>query len=212
MCIGEYPPQAVPVTNSVPAAAARLPLTKVAELVELSEELPAEMAMLVELGVGKPDLERAAQNAIANRTSIKHELIANVWVEESAYYGAIARAMRLPCLALPCLALPCLAWIEDGTVVDDFKLDSRPLNPTALRLTHSPRAPLTAIAPRTRQIDEIGKSIARYPDLKRSLVIPAPCLIRTAVWRAALGLRSAPFFWHRTLNSPSSKVAKTKTQ
>jgi hypothetical protein len=99
MCIGEYPPQAVPVTNSVPAAAARLPLTKVAELVELSEELPAEMAMLVELGVGKPDLERAAQNAIANRTSTERELIANEWVEESAYYGAIARAMRLPCLA-----------------------------------------------------------------------------------------------------------------
>ena len=70
MCIGEYPPQAVPVTNSVPAAAARLPLTNVAELVELSEELPPEISMLAELDVGKPDLERAAQNAIANGTSI----------------------------------------------------------------------------------------------------------------------------------------------
>jgi hypothetical protein len=99
MCIGEYPPQAVPVTNSVPAAAARLPLTNVAELVELSEELPAEISMLAELDVGKPDLERAAQNAIANRTNTERELIANEWVEESAYYGAIARAMRLPCLA-----------------------------------------------------------------------------------------------------------------
>ena len=77
MRIGEYPPQTVPGTNSVPAAAAWLPLTSGAELVELSEELPAEMAMLAELGVGKPYLERAAQNAIANGTSIEQELIAN---------------------------------------------------------------------------------------------------------------------------------------
>jgi hypothetical protein len=70
MRIGEYPPQTVAVTDSVPAAAARLPLTSVAEPVELIQELPAEMAMLAELGVGKPNLERAAQNAIANGTSI----------------------------------------------------------------------------------------------------------------------------------------------
>lgn len=130
MRIGEHPPQTVPVTNSVPAAAARLPLTSVVELVQLTEELPAEMAMLAELGFGKRYLERDAQNAMANGTSIEQELIANGWVEESAHCGAIARALRLPCLDR----------IEDGTVVDDFNLDSQLLNPTALRLTRSRRA------------------------------------------------------------------------
>ncbi|PZM12071.1 glycosyltransferase family 2 protein [Rhizobium tubonense] len=179
MRIGEYLPHATIAVESKPIAAATKPQIPWADAAELSEDLRFEMGILAGLGVGKPALEKAAQSATVNRTSIERELLANGLVQECAYYGAIARALRLPCVDS----------IADGAVADGSKLDSQLLKPTMLRLTHSRRAPLTAIAPEARRIDEIRKSIIRYPDLRHSLAVAAPSTIRAAVWRAGAARR-----------------------
>jgi cellulose synthase/poly-beta-1,6-N-acetylglucosamine synthase-like glycosyltransferase len=138
------------------------------------------MAELAAIGIGKPHLQRAAQRALANETTIERELIASGLVQESAYYDAIARALRLPYIDV----------IADGAVADDRKLDCQLLFTRSVRLSHSRRAPLTAIAPEARRLRDIRQSLIRYPELRNSLVVTSPSVIRAAVWQAGASRRA----------------------
>jgi glycosyltransferase XagB len=136
--------------------------------------LQAEIAALARLGIGRPYIEAAAETALANGTRVEQELLASALVEENAYYGAIARTLRLPFVET----------IREDGVVDVTGLDSQLLRPTTLRVNHPLHPPLTVIAPEIGRLDEVDTLMRRYPELRRSLAVTTPSAIRAAVWRA----------------------------
>jgi cellulose synthase/poly-beta-1,6-N-acetylglucosamine synthase-like glycosyltransferase len=180
MHIVEYPLHATIFIKGQAVPIASHPVGPGANSADMPDELRAEMAELVAIGIGKPYLQRAAQDAQANGTTIERELIASGLVQESAYYDAIARVLRLPGIDV----------IADGAVADDRKLDSQLLLTRSVRLLHSRRAPLTAIAPEARRLPDLRQSLVRYPELRNSLVVTSPSVIRAAVWQAGASRRA----------------------
>ena len=174
MRFGEYPPQGVSASavghpnlaGEVPRADAAPPNT--------AGRLQLEVAALARLGIGGPYIRAAVETALANDTRVEQELLMSGLVEENAYYGAIARTLRLPFIGT----------IRHGSVVDIAGLDSQLLRPTRLRVNHPLHPPLTAIVPEIGRIEEVGMLMGRYPDLKHSLAITTPSAVRAAAWRA----------------------------
>ncbi len=131
------------------------------------------------LGIGKPTIEAAAEAALSNGTRVEQELLAGSLVRDDAYYGAIARTLRLPFTGT----------IRDGSVVDIAGLDSQLLRPTTLRVSHPLHPPLTLIVPQIDRLAEVAVLLARHPQLRGSLVVTTPAAIRAAVWKAGAGRR-----------------------
>ncbi|MBZ5760306.1 MULTISPECIES: glycosyltransferase family 2 protein [Rhizobium] len=179
MRFGEYPPQA--------ASTAAVALSDiVGEILPADAALPvffgrlqAEAVALERIGIGRPYVATAAAAALLNGTRIEQELLAGTLVREDAYYGAIARALRVPFTET----------IPGGSVIDIAGLDSQLLRPTTLRVNHPLRPPLTLIAPQIDRLEEVAVLLRRYPDLKHSLIVTTPGAIRAAVWQAGADRR-----------------------
>ncbi len=179
MRFGEYPPQA--------ASTAAVALSDiVGEILPADAALPvffgrlqAEAVALERIGIGRPYVATAAAAALLNGTRIEQELLAGALVREDAYYGAMARALRVPFTET----------IPGGSVIDIAGLDSQLLRPTTLRVNHPLRPPLTLIAPQIDRLEEVAVLLRRYPDLKHSLVVTTPGAIRAAVWQAGADRR-----------------------
>ncbi|WJH38913.1 glycosyltransferase [Aliirhizobium terrae] len=115
-----------------------------------------------------------------NGTSVEAELLRSGHVEEMAYYGAIARLLRLPFVEA----------IEPGLVQDIDALDSQLIRPTIIRLNHRHRKPQTAIVPEAARLAELAAALATMPLLGRDLAITTPTAIRNAVWAAGAERRA----------------------
>lgn len=174
MRFGEYPlPEtgasvevhAVPTDDILPADAV---------IPKIFGRLQREVVALTRLGIGRPYVEAAAETALTNGTHVEQELLASGLVEENAYYGAIARTLRLPFVDT----------IRHDGVVDIVGLDSQLLRPTTLRVNHSRHPPVNVVAPEIGRLDELVTLMGRYPDLRHSLAITTPSAIRAATWRA----------------------------
>jgi cellulose synthase/poly-beta-1,6-N-acetylglucosamine synthase-like glycosyltransferase len=117
---------------------------------------------------------RLAAAAQRNGTTLEMELLSSGRVKADAYYGAIARAFRLPFLA----------DIDPQMVQDMETLDTQLRHPKQLRITHAARAPQVAIVPEAGRLAELAARLVRLPDLGRGLVITTPQAVRRAVWAA----------------------------
>jgi cellulose synthase/poly-beta-1,6-N-acetylglucosamine synthase-like glycosyltransferase len=132
------------------------------------------MGALMALGFAKPLLEAMLERARENGTRVEAELLRSGSVREEAYYGAMARLLRLPFVD----------HIEPAGVQEAQTLDSQLLRPTMVRILHRHRAPQNAVVPEAARLAELAASLATLPLLGRDLVITTPSAIRRAVWQA----------------------------
>lgn len=172
MRIGEYPHQTELPLESIQSRLDPAYRTGGAERSAAVE--PTEEQVLRHLGFGKPVIARMAERAARNGTTVEQELLSDGWVDEHAYYAALARALDLPYVGA----------IDPRQVADHEGLDTQLLQPTTLRIQHSRHAPLTVIVPNAGRIPDFRATLARLPDLRQSLVVSSPSSLRKAVWAA----------------------------
>jgi cellulose synthase/poly-beta-1,6-N-acetylglucosamine synthase-like glycosyltransferase len=132
------------------------------------------MAALAALGFSKPLLARLALTARANGTTVEAELLASGEVEEDAYYGAMARMLRLPFVS----------EIDPHQVVTTPSLDTQLHRPTLLRIAHRHRPQEAVIVPEAARLSEIAAALMTMPALGRNLAVTTPSAVRRAVWKA----------------------------
>lgn len=133
-----------------------------------------ELAALRALGFSRPLLSRFSGIAKRNGTTIETELLASGIVREDAYYGAIARLLRLPFLT----------EIEASMVPDLLALDVQLQRPTSLRIVNRHAAPQVALVPEAHQLAQLAAVLTTMPLAGRDLVITTKSAIRSAVWQA----------------------------
>ena len=133
-----------------------------------------EAAALQSLGFSKPLIEAVAARARQNGTTLETELLQQEGIRESAYYGAMARYLRLPFLE----------QIAADAVVDMADLDTQLRRPVMVRIHHPRQAPQVAVTPEAGRLADMAAALTNLPVLGRDLVIATPSAIRKAVWRA----------------------------
>lgn len=181
MRFGEYPPQGTAICDDEPAAGTPDGISDNQRgrpgepWAEADPDFPEnEAAALAALGFSKPLIASMREQALRHGTSIEAELLRSGKVREEAYYGAIARLLRLPFIGT----------IDPGLVQDALTLDSQLLRPTMIRLAHRGRAPETVIVPEAGRLAELAAALTTMPMLGRDLAITTPGAIRKAVWTA----------------------------
>ncbi|WP_105381370.1 glycosyltransferase family 2 protein [Neorhizobium alkalisoli] len=176
MRLGEYPPASPPVQDGVWQDHAP-PANKAAEDVP---DADPEFIALSALGFSKPLLATLAERARQNGTSIERELLHSGQVEEAAYYGAMARFLRLPFVGA----------IDPSLVTDIPLLDTQLQRPSQIRIAHRHRAPQVAVVPEALRLADLGTALAAMPALGRDLAITTPSTVRGAVWKAGARRRA----------------------
>lgn len=139
---------------------------------EPEPEASDEEAALLALGFSKPFVSQMKDRSRKNGTTLEQEVLYCGTVDHDAYYGAIARAFRLPFIAT----------IDPSTVQDIPYLDTQLITPKQVRITHRNRAPQMAIVPEVARLAELSALLLRLPELARGLTITTPSAIRDAVW------------------------------
>jgi glycosyltransferase XagB len=185
MRFGEYPPQGSAICDDEHANGMTTEMTEGVSnapradeggiQAEADPDFPeAEAKALATLGFSKPLIARMREQALRHGTSIEAELLRSGEVHEDAYYGAIARLLRLPFIDR----------IEPGLLQDAMTLDSQLTRPTMVRLAHRSRTPETVIVPEAGRLAELAAALTTMPMLGRDLAITTPGAIRKAVWAA----------------------------
>lgn len=132
-----------------------------------------DMRLLSRLGIGKPLLQKAHQQACQNGTDIESELLATGQISWPSYYEAIAQTIGVPFLK----EIPA-EYVNDG----DF-IDTQLVETTMVRVSHPKDAPIIALCPNLRHLPAIMERCAASPSFRQSIAIAAPDTIRKAVWQ-----------------------------
>jgi cellulose synthase/poly-beta-1,6-N-acetylglucosamine synthase-like glycosyltransferase len=143
------------------------------------DAVEAEAGFLRRLGFGKPLVALLADRAARNATTLETELLADGRIDESGYFGALARV----------LDLPFIDRIDPATIADRDSLDTQLLQPRMLRCHLPDRAPALAIVPSAQEILRETACIRSMPGLRQRIAVTTPSAIRAAVWAAGSGRR-----------------------
>ncbi|MBP2562031.1 cellulose synthase/poly-beta-1,6-N-acetylglucosamine synthase-like glycosyltransferase [Neorhizobium galegae] len=171
MRLREYPPAALPVqddahNNSAPSGNLSAGPGAAAD--------DQELVALSALGFSRPLLAMLTDRARRNGTSIESELLHSGQVDEAAYYGAMARYLRLPFIAA----------IDPGSVADIPGLDTQLQRPNQVRINHRHKAPQVAVVPEAIRLADLKAALLAMPLLGQDLAITTPSAIRGTVWRS----------------------------
>ena len=178
MRLGEYP-------HSVSPPVIGLDLSRLAGRDEPAvdtfavPDLSDETKALQSLGFSKPLIRLLAAKARDNGTTVETELLHHPGIEENAYYGAMARLLRLPFLER----------IASDAVIDSSNLDTQLGRAVTVRVHHRHAAPQVAIVPEAARLAQLTAVLISRPMLSRDLVITTPTAIRRAVWRSGADRR-----------------------
>ncbi len=96
------------------------------------------------------------------------ELLACGAIEEEAYYAGLARMY----------GLPFLPEIDPGLLVDHVHCDTQLAEPRMLRLHHTDRPPVVAVAAHILHMDGLAQRFLRHGHSTGSLVVTTPSAIR----------------------------------
>nr|CAD6426285.1 glycosyl transferase [Rhizobium sp. Q54] len=177
MRLGEYPQRSTPSSDGraedISPVAADTPDSSSAA------DPGSETAALRSLGFSKPLLASLSAKARANGTSLELELLHHPGIDENAYYGAMARLLRLPFMDT----------IDSAAVTDSKTLDTQLPRPMMLRLYHNREAPKMAVVPEAARLGDLAAALANLPALRTDLFVTTPRAVRAAVWRAGAGRR-----------------------
>ncbi|WP_246617679.1 glycosyltransferase family 2 protein [Rhizobium populisoli] len=133
-----------------------------------------ELAALASLGFSKPLLATLSERASRNGTSVESELLQSGQVEETAYYAAMARFLRLDFLET----------VDPAFVADSPVLDTQLHLPNSIRIAYRYRAPQNAIVPDAARLADLAATLQTLPQLRHGLAITTPSAIRRAAWKA----------------------------
>lgn len=175
MRLGEYPPASLSVQGEAPVKPASF--GKPSADPGAAAEDP-EFAALAALGFSKPLLATLSERSRRNGTSIESELLHCGQIDEVAYYGAMARYLRLPFKA----------EIDPSSINDMPGLDSQLQRPIQIRINHRFLPPQVAIVPEATRLSDLRASLSTMPQLGQGLAITTPSAIRRAVWQTG-GMR-----------------------
>ena len=139
-----------------------------------AEEGNEEERFLLRLGFSKPLMAAMKTLAACNGTTIEAELLTCGHVQETAYYGALARV----------LGLRFVESVDAAHVSDRPNLDSQLVRPTALRVTPPDGAALTLIVPEAREIGRWVQYIRSSETLPSVMAVTTPSALKRAVWKA----------------------------
>lgn len=173
MRLGEYS-QAPSLRSGDAGHDGRVPETAAQRDLDAAPAPTGEAAALQSLGFSKPLVEAIAAKARDHGTSLEQELLHHPGIEENAYYGAMARFLRLPFLER----------IDSAIVVDSEHADTQLRRPTMIRLQHQRQAPQMAVIPRAARLGGLAATLAHRPSLREGLVVTTPTALRAAVWEA----------------------------
>jgi len=145
----------------------------------LPERLTAERGneeerFLLRLGFSKPLVAAMKARATNNNTTIEAELLACGLVQETTYYAALAKVLKLPFVET----------VDPVHVVDSTSLDSQLLKPAVLRVTPPDGPALTLVVPEARDMERWGERIRGSATLSAILAVAPPSVIRQACWKA----------------------------
>jgi glycosyltransferase XagB len=174
MRIGEYPPQARHAYEEPPEREA-----SEAGSGAIADILKTEVGALMALGLSKQLISTMQERALSNGTTIEAELLRSGEIREEAYYGAMARLLRLPFVDA----------IDPALVQDMEGLDSQLLRPKMIRVTYRHRPPHVAIVPEAARLAELAVALATLPGLGRDVVITTAGAIRRVTWAAGAARR-----------------------
>jgi len=138
-----------------------------------------EVRVLKALGFGKPVLARLAKQAARNGTTIEQELLHDGWVDENAYYAALAQMLKLPYLA----------ELDARKIHDAMALDTQLQTPRMVRLQHLRRETTIAIVPQASDVPGLLAAMSAKPAMRAALAVTSPSALRQSVWRAGAARR-----------------------
>ena len=173
MRLGEYS-RAPPFAGGEAGHDSRTPGTEGRPERDEAPGLAREAASLHALGFAKPLIGLMAAKARSRGTSLEQELLHHPGMEEHAYYGAMARFLRLPFLER----------IDSSLVVDSEHLDTQLRRPTMVRLQHPRDVPQMAVVPTALKLKDLAEALENRPALREGLVVTTPGAMRRAVWDA----------------------------
>jgi cellulose synthase/poly-beta-1,6-N-acetylglucosamine synthase-like glycosyltransferase len=136
--------------------------------------LKAEARLLHQLGISKPLIARMAQRAASHGTSIEAELLSSGAIDEAAYFAGMARMYGLPFQDV----------IDASLLIDDAHADTQLAEPRMVRLHHTDKQPVVAVAPTILHMEGLAKRFGRHENGAGSMVVATPATIRKAVWKA----------------------------
>lgn len=145
-----------------------------------SDFLSGECRILKLLGFGKPVIAEAAERADRRGTTVEQELLAEGWIEEDAYYAALARLLGLPFVDL----------IDPEGIMDIDGIDLLLQRPTMLRHYDRRQAPSILLVPQARLTEALIENLRNVPSLSSSLVVTTPTAMKRAVWKSGEGRRT----------------------
>jgi Glycosyltransferases, probably involved in cell wall biogenesis len=177
MRLGEYPQAPTPSSDGRTTGVS--PATADAPDPSPAVDPDSEAAALQSLGFSKPLIATLAEKARRNGTSLERELLHHPGIEEAAYYGAMARLLRLPFLHT----------IDSDAIVDAQGLDTQLRRPVMLRLHHPRDAPKMAVVPEAARLGHLAAALVNLPTLHNDLVVTTPSAVRAAVWKAGAARR-----------------------
>lgn len=100
------------------------------------------------LGFFKPLIETLTARARRNGTTIERELLHHAGIEESAYYAAKARLLRLPFVE----RLSGADLVDDGSLA----LDTQLCRPVTVRVDRRPEMPQVVVVPEARRLGHLA--------------------------------------------------------
>ncbi len=171
MRLGEYPPAPQSPQDLTPASPAE-PLEPDGVQAAAPDD-PAYLALRA-LGFSKPLLASLCLKAEQHGTSLEDELLHSGLVTEKAYYGAMARFLRLPFVDR----------IDPDSVLDILNLDTQFQRPLQVSINYQYRPRQTAMVPEAATLADRAASLEVMPQLRQNLVVTTPSAIREAVWKA----------------------------
>lgn len=133
-----------------------------------------EERFLLRLGFSKPLVAAMKARAASNDTTIEAELLSCGLVQETTYYAALAKVLRLPFVDA----------IDPTQISDDPTLDSQLVKPAVLRVTPADSPALTLVVPEAKDMARWVDRVRNSATLPSILAVTTPSALRRAVWKA----------------------------
>lgn len=137
-------------------------------------QVPNIAKILSQLGFSKVKITEWMQRAKVNGSSLDDEILMESFVDEAAFYGAIARQLRLPLQT----------DIAASAIHYTAEFDKQLIKPRVLRIYPKKAAPQLLIVPELSCLKALASILDSYPHLRYDLIITTRSAIRKAVWLA----------------------------
>lgn len=148
--------------------------------------------ILKQLGFSKPSMSKWLNASKRNGSSIDDEILMETHIDEEAYYGTIARHLRLPYHGS----------IDERYVHYHAIMDKQLIAPRVLRIHPMTTCPKLLIVPELSRLKAIASILSANPQLRDNLVVTNRSAMRTAIWRSGANERN-----HRAITELSEKLS-----